>query len=75
MGRDAAAPGGEDGDAWPAHQVAALAAYVANYGDLEADRVRYWRFAASLIDERGMSLDRVNAWLRGARPAAPALSA
>ena len=44
--------------------VAALATYVINYGPLTADRVKYWRLAAYLTSECGMTVHDVNSWLK-----------
>jgi hypothetical protein len=61
-----AACGGEDAEVHENHleqDVAALANYVRNYGPFEADRVRYWPLAAHLVENCGMSLGQLNAWL------------
>lgn len=59
--------GREDSDALRndlEQDVAMLADYVLNYGPFEADRVRYWRLAAHLVDG-GMSVEDLNMWLTG----------
>ena len=45
--------------------VAMLGTYVQNYGPFEADRVKYWRLAAYLVEQCGWSVERLNAWLMG----------
>jgi hypothetical protein len=54
--------------------VAILASYVMNFGPFTADRVRYWPFAARLMEILGWDLSQLNEWLaaaqcRAARPA------
>jgi hypothetical protein len=44
--------------------VAVLGNYVLNYGQFEADRVRYWLLAHHLVTACGWSVERLNAWLR-----------
>jgi len=44
-------------------EVAALAAYVANYGPFKPERVRYWRLADHLVSKRGWSVQQLNDWL------------
>jgi hypothetical protein len=44
-------------------EVAMLATYVQNYGPFERERVKYWHFAAHLVDSCGWSVEQVNAWL------------
>jgi hypothetical protein len=51
-------------------KVAALAMYVKNYGPMRADRVRYWKFAAHLVDDCGWRLDELNGFLAQAAPEA-----
>lgn len=46
--------------------VAMLATYLLNYGPFEANRVRYWRLAAHLVETCGWSVERLNEWLAGA---------
>jgi hypothetical protein len=55
----AAATGEQD----PEEKLAALALYVKNYGPLQADRVRYWKYAAHLVDDCGWRLEALNDWL------------
>ncbi|MBO0696955.1 MAG: hypothetical protein J2P46_01045 [Zavarzinella sp.] len=45
------------------HKVEMLGTYVRNYGPFQADRLRYWPFAAHLVDDVGWSLDQLNEWL------------
>lgn len=52
--------------------VEALATYVRNYGPFQPDRVRYWRLAAHLVDNCGMTVEHLNAWLMSAGRLAPA---
>jgi hypothetical protein len=47
-------------------EVAMLATYVLNYGIFEKDRVKYWRFAAHLVENVGWTLDQLNDWLGSA---------
>ncbi|MGA7557705.1 MAG: hypothetical protein WCF61_04745 [Terriglobales bacterium] len=47
-------------------EVAMLGTYALNYGPFERDRVKYWLFAAYLIDTCGWSLERLNDWLMSA---------
>lgn len=47
-------------------KLAALAMYVKNYGPLRAERIRYWTFAAHLVDDCGWSLGQLNDLLAGA---------
>lgn len=47
-------------------EVAMLATYVLNYGPFEKDRVKYWLFAAHLVDNHGWSVEQVNDWLSSA---------
>lgn len=44
-------------------KVVALATYVKNYGPFQADRLKYWKFASLLVEDRGWSLEELNAWL------------
>jgi len=44
--------------------VAALAAYVINYGPLTSDRIKYWRLPAYLTSQCGMTVQDINSWLR-----------
>jgi hypothetical protein len=44
------------------HDVAMLANYVRNYGPLEEDRVKYWLFAAHLVNN-GLTVDQLSQWL------------
>jgi hypothetical protein len=44
-------------------KVAMLGTYVLNYGRFQADRLRYWTFAAHLVDDVGWSLGQLNEWL------------
>lgn len=37
--------------------------YVQNFGRFQADRVRYWRLAAYLVQDLGWMIDDVNNWL------------
>jgi len=67
-----------DEDAVPPEQeleekLAALAMYVRNYGPFQADRVRYWKFAAWLVEDCGWPLEQLNRCLL--QPAPAALSA
>lgn len=64
-----------DEAAWTPEQeleekLAALAMYVHNYGPFEPERIRYWKFAAWLVDDCGWSVEQLNGWLL--RPAAVA---
>ena len=52
-----------DEEADLASNIAMLGTYVLNYGPFEADRVKYWRLAAHLVDNQGWSVERLNAWL------------
>ena len=54
-----------DEDADLVSNVATLGTYVLNYGPFEADRVKYWRLATLLVDKRGWTVERLNAWLGG----------
>ena len=44
-------------------KVAMLGTYALNYGPFQPDRVKYWSFAAYLVDDVGWSLSRLNDWL------------
>jgi hypothetical protein len=44
--------------------VAILASYVMNYGPFTADRVKYWPFAARLMEILGWDLGQLNEWLQ-----------
>lgn len=46
--------------------VAMLATYVLNYGPFEKERVKYWLFAAHLVDDCGWSVEKLNDWLTSA---------
>jgi hypothetical protein len=43
--------------------VAMLANYVLNYGPFQPDRVKYWLLATHLVEDCGMTIDHLNAWL------------
>lgn len=47
-------------------EVAMLSAYVANYGPLKLDRVKYWRLADYLVTKRGWTVKQLNNWLQSA---------
>jgi hypothetical protein len=47
-------------------EVAMLATYALNYGPFEKSRVKYWLFAAHLVDNHGWSVARLNDWLTSA---------
>jgi hypothetical protein len=64
---------GEDSDALKGdldRDVAMLANYVRNYGPFTRDRVKYWRLAAHLVEDRGMSIEDLNSWLSFETPIA-----
>lgn len=43
--------------------VAILASYVMNYGPFASDRVKYWPFAARMMELLGWPLAQLNGWL------------
>jgi hypothetical protein len=45
------------------NEVRMLALYVRNFGPFDRARVRYWRLAASLVQEMGWTTDDLNDWL------------
>ena len=44
-------------------EVAMLANYVLNYGPFEEERIKYWPFAAHLVNS-GFTVDQLNDWLQ-----------
>jgi len=47
--------------------VAILASYVLNYGPFAIDRVKYWPFAARMMELMGWPLAQLNDWLAATR--------
>ena len=47
-------------------EAAMLGTYVLNYGPFEPDRIKYWVFAAHLVDACGWSVQQLNDWLLSA---------
>jgi len=41
-----------------------LSAYFTTYGPFKPDREKYWRLADRLVTQRGLSLKRLNNWLK-----------
>jgi len=51
--------------------VAILASYVMSFGPLGADRVKYWPFAARLMEILAWDLSQLNGWLGSAQRRGP----
>jgi hypothetical protein len=47
-------------------ETAILCSYVLNYGELQAERVKYWPFAQNLMRSRDWDIGSLNAWLKSA---------
>ncbi len=44
-------------------EVQMLATYVLNYGPLQEDRVKYWTFAAYIMEKSAWDVEQLNQWL------------